>query len=943
MDPRIAKGSTSQVFLTEAQTTVTVPVRLTQHSLDDNPEFADFLKNQQKTVASLYSTGLQSSSSFLLSMPKELARHRAQERFKASEQAEAEKAAFLQRISDWKSTREANRELAKAKQERHWRQMQAKISFPDPGKDYYDQTPLRPGMWFWKYLLTSTKVPVSRLKVWIPELLTIFEEVHWAYTEPEKGNVVVSNDFSIGSLYKSFEKYKNGATPCAVLRLPGESASESKAILLNWFDLGEKVLKGQLPTLGVIQTLIKCHGARPTIIRLFHIAQSKTNRASYAYSISNTDVAMKNYYVGKYVVCADYHDGIEITPQYGAALRTVKDAGRRIVEYLQQAYLVRFEEIVLDFIRDEQNRVWLLSCKGYRIDMAVQRVKEMKLWGEEGLSDTETKELREAQRDEQLSAVHCTLCRLPYKSFQMKHVLPFKVLLIYKQHTYRSERKRLDLSHIKVTSPDFLSHWVSVCEICYMLLVQEYELLEAEMHLAALLNVPVSTPQLSGTFDYDQPNFMPETMHQWRLLFYFQQIESDTCLLNRSKLHLQYYFLNEYYHYDLQLKWEGNTASLQVARLYYFFAVKNPLVVHFCQSTSVHFRITRSRDWADVVAVGECKPLALFATQLADSSAVVQVVDLLLFQEAEIVARIKLKVGLACDRPVRVKDLPVTITKLGNLYIPENSFFTSDSVPDAWMETFEETYQGLRLSQVVDSSVELEQMYSPVMGEKAFFTFDSPNSLAKNSSSRISTLESNQFGRKSTEPSTRRVGLMSENTSTSSRVLYQVDSVSGIKSPTFLTCRQSFMQKTVKETENSGRSPIYWEESKAEKPDLASESQEIEEIISQLAGKSSRASKKSKKKLPIADSNPFLLQAHNDLQTTNSQQLQSTEASKKKLPIAYSNPFLLQADKDLQTAKSQHQQSTEASLQRTLKDLPSLISPTETELSRKGRKPLATN
>ena len=73
------------------------------------------------------------------------------------------------------------------------------------------------------------------------------------------------------------------------------------------------------------------------------------------------------------------------------------------------------------------------------------------------------------------------------------------------------------------------------------------------------------------------------------------------------------------------------------------------------------------------------------------------------------------------------------------------------------------------------------------------------------------------------------------------------------------------------------------------------------------------------------------------------QQLQSTEASKKKLPIAYSNPFLLQADKDLQTAKSQHQQSTEASLQRTLKDLPSLISPTETELSRKGRKPLATN
>lgn len=884
MDPRIAKGSSSEVFLTEAQTRIQVPVRPIQHSLDDNPEFADFLKDQRKTVANLYSTGLSSASNLSLPVPKEVTSHRAQERVRAIEQAEAEKAAFLQRITDWKTARDASREQAKAKLERHWKQMQAKISFPDPGKDYYDQTPLRPGMWFWKYLLTSTKVPVSRLKVWIPELLAIFDEVHWAYTDPGKGNVVVSNDFSIGSLYKSFEKYKNGTTPCAVLRLPGEILSESKAILLNWFDLGEKVLKGQLPTMGVIQTLIKCHGARPTIIRLFHISQSKTNRASYAFSISNTDAAMKNYYAGKYVVCADYHDGIEITPQYGAALRTVKDAGCRVVEYLQQAYLVRFEEIVLDFVRDEQNRVWLLSCKGFRIDMAVQRVKDMKMWVEEGLSEAETKELREAQRDEQLSAVHCTLCRLPYKSYQMKHVLPFKVLLIYKQHTYRSERKRLDLSHIKVTSPDFLSHWVSVCEICYMLLVHEYELLEAEMQLAALLNVPVSTPQLSGTFNYDQPNFMPETMHQWRLLFYFQQLESHNSLLNRSKLYLQYYFLNEYYHYELQLKWEDNVTSLQVARLYYFFAVKNPLVVHFCQSTTVHFRITKSRNWADVVAVGDCKPLALFATQLADSSAVVQVMDLLLFQEAEIVARIKLKVGLACDKPVKVKDLPVTITKVDNLYIPEESFFTSDSVPDAWMETFEETYQGLRVSQVVDSSGELEQMYTPVMGAKAVFSFDSPTSLRKSSSIRLSTLESAQFGQKSTEPSTRRVGHMSENTSASSRVVYQVDRLCGIKSPTFVTCRQSL----------TGRNPIHWEESKTETPNLATEPQDMEEVVCKLAGNYRKSKKKNSKKRP---------------------------------KTAYSNPIILHAHNDLQTAKLQKETATKASLQRTLKDISPLVSP----------------
>ena len=857
-------------------------------------------------MTNLHSTGLSSASNLSLSIPKEVSHRRAQERVKAIEQAEAEKTAFQQRVAEWKSARDADKELAKAKIERHWRQMQAKITFPDPGKDYYEQTPLKPGVWFWKYLLTSKKIPVSRLRIWIPELLAIFEGVHWAYTEPEKGHVVVSDDFSIGTLYKSFEKYKSGASPCASLRLPGETVGESKAILLNWFDLGEKVLKGQLPTMGVIQNLIRCHGSRPTIIRLFHIVQTKTNRASYAYSISNTDAAMKNYYVGKYVVCADYHDGIEITPQHGTALRTVKDAGDRIVEYLQQAYLVRFEEIVLDFVRDEQNRVWLLSCKGFRIDMAVQQVKEMKLCVEDGLSDSEVREVREAQRDQQLSGVHCTLCRLPYKSFEMKHVLPFKVLLIFKQHTYRSERKRLDLSHIKVTSPDFLSHWVSVCEICYMLLVREYELLEAEMQLAALLNVPVSTPQLSGTFEYTQPNFMPEAMHQWRLLFYFQQMESVNPLLNRSKMYLQYYFLDEYYIYELQLKWEDSTSPLQIARLYYFFAVKNPLVVHFCESTSVHFRLTKTRNWADVLAVGECKPLALFATQLADSSAVVQSLDLLLFQEAEIVARIKLKVGLACDKQVRVKDLPVTVTKHDNLYIPEASFFTSDSVPDAWMETFEETYQGLRVSKVEDSNEELGQMYTPVMGEKATFRFDSSESMRKSSSMRISTLESAQFGRKSTEPSTKRIGYMSENTSASSRVIYQLDSVSGLKSPTFLSSRQSLTMRSLKEPEATARNPINWQDTKAESPTRGLESQEIEDIVSQFATTTTPVRQKNKKKRRPTTA----------IRTSTSPK-----------PLSYANPFLLQAHNDLQTAKTQRQQSTKTSLRRTLKDLSPLISP----------------
>lgn len=38
---------------------------------------------------------------------------------------------------------------------------------------------------------------------------------------------------------------------------------------------------------------------------------------------------------------------------------------------------------------------------------------------------------------------------------------------------------------------DFLSHWVRVCKLCYMLILAEYELIEVETKLAVIMNVPV--------------------------------------------------------------------------------------------------------------------------------------------------------------------------------------------------------------------------------------------------------------------------------------------------------------------------------------------------------------------------------------------------------------------------------------------------------------------
>lgn len=68
------------------------------------------------------------------------------------------------------------------------------------------------------------------------------------------------------------------------------------------------------------------------------------------------------------------------------------------------------------------------------------------------------------------------MCLMAFKSFEVQKSLPFKMLLYYKYRTERSGRKALDLSHLRVLSMDFLSYSVRVCNLCYSLLIGEYEL-----------------------------------------------------------------------------------------------------------------------------------------------------------------------------------------------------------------------------------------------------------------------------------------------------------------------------------------------------------------------------------------------------------------------------------------------------------------------------------
>jgi hypothetical protein len=62
----------------------------------------------------------------------------------------------------------------------------------------------------------------------------------------------------------------------------------------------------------------------------------------------------------------------------GQALRHYEKMCHKIVQFLEQAYSVRIQRIVLDFITDNNNKVWLFNCRSIRIDTQIYlKSKEM--------------------------------------------------------------------------------------------------------------------------------------------------------------------------------------------------------------------------------------------------------------------------------------------------------------------------------------------------------------------------------------------------------------------------------------------------------------------------------------------------------------------------------------------------------------------------------------
>lgn len=686
---------------------------------------------------------------------------------------------------------------------RRYRKVMREITCEMPEK-YYDGMPLRPGLAFFKAFLPSEGRSEVKVQVRLPRSILIFEDVY--EVEPQGLDSLITDRFKMSHFYKQLQKQDQPAEPVAVRRTP-DTFTDAKCALLSSPELFEALFKAQLPTVGMFQELLPIASGKPAITRLFYVTSTRVSKASRSYQITSSSEGILANPISKHIVCTDSLSHFEVFKQSGLALKRSTANGAHLVAFLESRLRIKFEEIVLDWVEIGEE-CWLLGCKGFKLDLQMLSARELRLQAE--TADPEaTARLRKATIEERLAPMHCKLCLLPVQTSEMEHVLPFKLLLLYKHHIARRGKSVLDLSHLRVNTVDYLSHWVRICDICHMLVLAEYDLFETEMRIGGLLNVPVRPPEIMGNPAYKYPNFLPGNLLQWRFLLQLQWIEWE--IAGWEQLYMHFSLFGQVYTFKSTLKPDPfQPSNLNCARLFTYFSTRDKASTDYMRSLPLHIRLTRLPKWSHPVLAGFCRPFSVFSSLVAQGSDIVSVVMLPLYKDHEIVGRLRVSIGHSCDQQVQIRNLQTNIERLGPLYIPETTFMPGEKLPLSWLEALG-GYQEAGKTTILDEYEELERQYQPLLSERQLHSAATSSTkvlhlgvdldplrtpicrvrecpaTARAQSVRCLSLPRAYSRPTSKDLPSRRASNYS--TAASSRVLYSTDRHTHLKTPTFLPSR----------------------------------------------------------------------------------------------------------------------------------------------------------
>jgi hypothetical protein len=655
------------------------------------------------------------------------------------------------------------KDIIRERKERNWNHILDKIAFvpkypknpavntdlfetgnPKIMEDYYSQFPIKPAFGFWKALALGD-YPIEDLGINIPETFINIEGSYLMYTDLDTGKIVREPEvmypefeqnlekqylYMTESLEKHFlDEIKNDTSekkqpipeiPYVIVR--GPATNDWLGSKFVWSHKALKENKLPVDNNHMMQRFLISKGEKACVTRLvYHTSNCNNPKGNYGIKIKNGkpdddkagrifDTNPKKSLVNKSTINTDNKESFHITQMQGGSLREMERQAERVVFFLEKAYPVRIQRIVLDFLVDFKGTTWLINMRAAQMENA----KKIPM----ALEEAEGK----VSLDKLTCSVYCKLCVQIFKRDEARKTLTYKLLWELLQHL---KKRGIHLPGITVSHNS--TRQCRVCDLCYMLVVSEHELIDIEQKFARAQNIPIPNDCVRVAADQrpkHRPALLNHQLYQWRLLFYFTHVTDlePTEAFDLKDLTMQYKFFTNKSTFgfhplkdDLQRSHNGDSSmggtgggpysfyesrqkkrraqlngvySISAVRTHYFFSESRD-VQNFLDQTNVEFRITKGKDWNDIVAQGSSTTLQYFKKVCPLAEGQKHQVRILCFFEDGRYCTVKGLVGLVCDDMINTETM--NLYKHNGIYLPDEGFFNSNPFPTEWLEMFEKS------------------------------------------------------------------------------------------------------------------------------------------------------------------------------------------------------------------------------------------------------------
>ncbi len=332
----------------------------------------------------------------------------------------------------------------------------------------------------------------------------------------------------------------------------------------------------------------------------------------------------------RFLITEGQMESVETFAQAGKSIERMEQEAKKICNFLSRAYGFRVLELVADFVRDKHDVFWLTNVRSFVLEESNYNVKRLEYEKVIENQAVVLEQLREQANDSSNASqspqriATCRLCGFRFNRARKGRRVTAHTLLELREHL---RRRGITLSiNFKVKAEEFLSHSVTVCELCYSVAIAEHHLMNIEREFARAQAIPVKIQNVpidiarnkDAPSTVVQPVLPTLVLQQWRVLFYFsylinsktsRQSIDETLKLPPREYYLQFRFFEHITKFPLDVA-PGSPRRrllhlpLDFIRVHYFFSVSKDINATL-KDLIVDLRITEGESWDRVLFSGK--------------------------------------------------------------------------------------------------------------------------------------------------------------------------------------------------------------------------------------------------------------------------------------------------------------------------------------------------